>query len=255
MSLNDRQNKIIDELKLRGQLEVEQLATKFAVSSQTIRKDINQLCELGLARRLHGGVDLPPNTRNISFHSRQLINEPAKQQIARQAAEQIPDGASVFLGIGTTVAHVARALLEHKSLKVMTNNLDVAAVFCEQPEIDVLVAGGQLRHSDRDLVGEAAIRFFNQFHVDFGIIGSGGLDQEAGLLDFDPKEAEVSRAILANARKTILLADQSKWRRRAMVKVEPFNAIDLMITDSIPDASAREILARSDVQTIEVFRT
>ncbi|KEA64740.1 Glycerol-3-phosphate regulon repressor, DeoR family [Marinobacterium lacunae] len=233
MKLNDRQKEIVDVLGNTGELSVELLAERFSVSTQTIRKDINQLCEAGLTRRVHGGVALPVTTQNSSYHTRRTTNASVKSTIAQACATHIPSGSSLFLGIGTSVAMLAEALIDHRDLQVLTNNLDVANILCDHVDINVLLSGGRLRCNDRDLVGEKTVQFFREFRVDFGIVGSGGLDPDAGLLDFDPQEAEVSRAILANSRQRILLADASKWKRRAMVVVAPFEQIDLFITDRL----------------------
>ncbi len=247
MKLSVRQSEILAQLQAHSKLDVELLAERYSVSPQTIRKDMNRLCEQGLARRVHGGINLPARTHNVSFNSRVVINAPVKRAIARALARHIPDGASLFMGIGTTVAHAAHALLEHRGLRVLTNNLDVVTVFCGHPEIEVLVSGGRLRHSDRDLAGEPVTRFIEQYQVDYALLGCGGLDIQAGLLEFDPLEADISRAAIRNARRRILLADRSKWQREAMVKVAPIREIDLLISDSLPACLSAEQLTELGV--------
>lgn len=252
MKLNVRQNSILHLLQQSETLEVEKLAEHFDVSTQTIRKDINQLSEVGLARRVHGGVSLPTGTHNISFHSRELINAPLKRQLAETFAEQVPDGASLILGIGTTMSFLARALLQHKNLRVFTNNLNVAAVLCAQPEIEVLMTGGALRHADQDLIGESVTRFFDHFHVDYGVLGGGGLSSQHGILEYDPLEGDVSRSILRNCDQSVLLADHSKWQRRAGVKVAGFDAIDYFFTDELPSLETEQVLASANVEVVTV---
>ncbi|TGG90253.1 DeoR/GlpR transcriptional regulator [Natronospirillum operosum] len=234
MKLSTRQQTILDWARQDEHLEVDTLAERFEVSPQTIRKDINQLCESGLLRRRYGGVSLPSSVSNLSFSSRQVLNQLAKQAIASRLAAQIPDQSSVYLGIGTTIEFVARELSEHEGLKVFTNNLNVASLLCNSAGVDVQVAGGRLRHNDHDVVGERTTRFFGEFCADFGIIGTGSLDPAYGLMDFEIEEARVSQAILGNARRRILVADQSKWDRQALARVAPFDAIDLLITDTMP---------------------
>ena len=244
MKLTERQHTILEWIRQTEHLEVELIAQRFDVTTQTIRKDINQLCEYGLLRRRHGGVSLPSSVTNLSFTSRQIINQHAKQRIASHLASLIPDNASVFLGIGTTIEFVARELSDHKGLTVLTNNLNVASLLCNSPSIQVMVAGGQLRHNDHDVVGEETTRFFSEFHADYGVIGTGGLDIRHGLMDFDVREAAVSRAILSNCRQRILVADQSKWGRNALAKIAPLTQIDLFITDHLP-ATARSAIPDS----------
>lgn len=251
MNLNERQDRILALLNRQGELEVDSLSEQFSVSSQTIRKDLNQLCELGLARRIHGGVSLPASALNLSFGSREQLNAGVKHSMARALAARIPDGSTLMLGIGTSVAHLARALSHHQRLRVLTNNLDVAGILCEQPDTEVLVIGGTLRHNDRDMVGEAVTRSLDQYRVDFGIIGAGGLDPDAGLLDFDPQEADVSRAILRNARQRVLLADLSKWSRSPMVKVAGFDSLDLMVCDRLPTTELGQFLQDLSIELIQ----
>lgn len=241
MKLTERQHQILEWIRRTEHLEVELIAQRFDVTTQTIRKDINQLCDYGLLRRRHGGVSLPSSVTNLSFSSRQVINQHAKQRIASALASLIPENASVFLGIGTTIEFVARELTRHKGLTVLTNNLNVASLLCASPSIQVLVAGGQLRHNDHDLVGEETTRFFADFHADYGVIGTGSLDLRHGLMDFDVREASVSRAILSNCRQRILVADQSKWGRNALAKIAPLSEIDLFITDHLPDLAVAAI--------------
>lgn len=235
MKLTERQQAILEWVGQKEHLEIEEIADHFAVTAQTIRKDINQLCESGLLRRRYGGVSLPSSVVNLSVESRQILNQFAKQSIATRLASMIPENSSVYLGIGTTMEFVARELSQHKGLKVFTNNLNAASLLCNSPEVDVRVSGGQLRHSDHDLVGQETVEFYNRFHADFGIIGIGSMDAHGGLMDFDVHEAHVGQAIINNCRRRVLVADQSKWDRNALAKVARFEDIDLFVTDSIPE--------------------
>lgn len=236
MNLTERQTRILEWAKNEEHVEVDDIAAQFNVTPQTVRKDINRLCELGVLRRRYGGVSLPSSVSNLSVGTRQVLNPLSKRAIAAELTRHIPENSSVYLGVGSTIEFAARALSAYQSLKVLTNNLGAVSAFSANPGIEVLVAGGSLRHNDIDVVGHETVRFFNDFHVDFGVIGSGGLDPVNGLLDFDVREAQISQAILANARHRILIADHSKWERKAPVKVAPFSDVDLFITDSVPAA-------------------
>lgn len=251
MKLNARQNDILLRLQDQDLLEVEALAALFGVSTQTIRKDINQLSEQGLVRRLHGGVGPAPKHSNLSFITRQGLNISAKQTIAQALLNSIPEGASVFLGIGSTVAHAAKALLARHSLRVITNNLDVAAILCDNPRIDVLLTGGRLRHRDRDVVGEMTTRSLDGYRADFGVFGTGAINIDQGLMEFDPADAELTQAIARNAEHRVLIMDDSKWQRRALVKTLGFEQIDTLITNELPSADVRDALARYPLRLIE----
>lgn len=231
MALNDRQHQILNWVQQEDVLLVEDMVTRFNVSSQTIRKDINQLAERHLVRRTHGGIAPVSSTENLPFDHRQFLNGEAKNAIAQQAAQAIPDGASVFLGIGTTVEYVAKALLAHKELQVFTNNLTVANIFSASISTSVRVVAGKLRPQHHDLVGEDTLASLRQYYFDYGVLGCGGMDEVQGLLDFDPQEAAVSRVLVEQSRHALLVADQHKWGRKAMARVHPFEKVDCLYTD------------------------
>lgn len=247
MSLSERQNQILNWVQQVDDLSIETLVERFDVSSQTIRKDVNYLAELHLIRRQHGGITLMSTAENLPFDNRQYLNGGAKQKIAEALVTQIPDGASLILGVGTTVEYVAKALENHKDLQVFTNNLTVAGILCAFSSIQVRVAGGKMRHSHRDLVGVETVEFLRQFYFDFGIIGCGGLDENMGILDFDPEEAAISRVIIEQSRNAVLVCDQHKWGRKAMARVKPFSHINQFFTD-IVTAKQAELLQQHNVQ-------
>lgn len=251
MRLSERQNKILEWTSREDTLSIDDLAQHFQLSTQTIRKDINSLCETGMLRRVHGGVCLPSAIENLSFNTRQIMNARNKEQIGITVAKQIPDGSTIFLGIGTTVGSVAKALMQHNDLRVLTNNLKVAAILCNNDRIDTHVSGGKLRQSDHDLVGVETIRFFSSFKADYAIVGTGGLDPTFGMMDFKPDEAYVTQSILENSRRKILVADNTKWNRQANVKVAAFNELDLMVTDHLPSSTIKIQLEMNDLEVNE----
>lgn len=233
LALNERQNQILNWVQQVDSLLVEEMVTHFGVSSQTIRKDINQLAERHLVRRTHGGIAPVSSIENLPFDHRQYLNSESKLAIAESVAKDIPDGASVFLGVGTTVEYVAKALLQHAHLQIFTNNLTVAGIFGENPDIRVSVLSGKLRHRHHDLVGEDTLDGLRRYYFDYGVLGCGGLDEEQGVLDFDPQEAAVSRVLVEQSRHALLVADQHKWGRKATARVTPFSSIDCLYTDQL----------------------
>lgn len=238
---NQRQQSILAQLQSTEQLQVDALAEQFEVSQQTIRKDINQLSEQGLVRRVHGGVSLPAPLHNTSFEARQTTNAQIKQRLANRAAQLIPDGACVLMGIGTTVAYTARALQHHKDMRILTNNLRAAEQLYSAAHHEVHVSGGRLRPNDQDVVGEQTTRFFDGYFADFGVIGVGALHPELGLLEYDPLETDVTRAIACNCRHLILVADDSKWQRKATVKTLGFDCLGHLVTNRLSPLQRRVI--------------
>ncbi len=239
MGAKERQHSILEWARAQEHVEVEDIARRFGVTPQTIRRDINKLCEQGLLRRRYGGVSLPSNASNSPIGDRKVRNIEAKQLIAATVAAAIPEHATVSLGVGSTIELVARALIHHRSLRILTNNLSVASALASNEGIEVIVSGGQYRHNDHDVVGPEVTNFFSSFVTDFGIISTGSMDLQNGLMDYDIREAEVSRAIIANTRSRLLAADHSKWSLNAVCKVASFRYIDRFYTDEIaPDHQA-----------------
>src|SRR6478752_9961278 len=211
----ERQANILEIVRGEGFASIEHLATRFDVTQQTIRRVVNALCDQGLLRRIHGGVSLPVQNQNLAYGSRQGLNADAKQRIAQATARFIPDGASLMIGLGTTPEYVAQALSRRQDLRVITNNLNVAAAFAQNPDIEITIAGGTLRPLDRDIVGDAAVRFFSGFKADFGIFGVGGIDHDGALLDFHSDEFMARQAIVANCR----IASPTSNCRRGFVRL------------------------------------
>jgi DeoR family transcriptional regulator, glycerol-3-phosphate regulon repressor len=216
--LPQRQMQIVEMAKERGRVLVDDLAEQFGVTPQTIRKDLNELCDKRLLTRMHGGALFPSGIENLEYEARKSIAADAKEAIGRAAAALIPDRASLFINIGTTTEAVSRALLDHSGLLVITNNINVANRMRVYPSIEVIIAGGVVRGSDGGIVGEAAVDFIEQFKVDFAVIGTSAIDADGSLLDFDFREVKVAQAILANAHHAILVADSTKFERTAPVQ-------------------------------------
>ncbi|KKB08941.1 DeoR/GlpR family DNA-binding transcription regulator [Devosia chinhatensis] len=247
--LSVRQRDILSLIEAEGAQYIEALSERFGLTTQTIRRDINALCDLGYAKRFHGGVDAPVGARNISISARASLNNQAKQRIGRRVAAAIEPGSTVSMGIGSTVRFVAQALRNHERLRVVTNNLDVALILCDAPQIELHMTGGVLRHDDRDVVGTETLQFFKKFYASYAVVGAGALDADKGVLDFSYSEAETTTTLLANARTRLLVADASKWERNASMRVVPFSDIDCLFTDHLPAGPATEALetAKTDV--------
>ncbi|AOE86926.1 DeoR/GlpR family DNA-binding transcription regulator [Pseudomonas sp. TCU-HL1] len=252
MNLGPRQQDILHLARERGYVSIDELAQAFAVTPQTIRRDINQLAEHGLLRRTHGGAASEASSiQNTAYAMRAGQNRDEKQRIADAVAEYIPDHASLFINIGTTTEAIARALMGHKGLKVITNNLHVAAQLADKPDFEVLVAGGTVR-SDGGIVGQAAVDFIQQFKVDYALVGISGIDEDGSLLDFDYQEVRVSQAIIENARQVFLAADSSKFGRNAVVRLGSITAVDRLFTDHQPSPALTRLLAEHKVHVERV---
>jgi DeoR family glycerol-3-phosphate regulon repressor len=251
MTPNPRQALLLDEVRAKGAVSVEALAEQFDVTLQTVRRDVKLLSDAGLLARFHGGVRVPSSTtENIAYRQRQLLNETAKQAIARTVAAAVPHGSSLMINIGTTTEAIARELLHHKGLRVITNNLNVAAILSDNPECEVIVAGGVVRSRDRGIVGEVTVDFMQQFKVDIGLIGISGIEADGTLRDYDYREVKVARAIIEHSREVWVAADHSKFNRPAMVQLARFDQIDTLFTDQPPPSPFPALLAEASVNCV-----
>ena len=247
MAYDRRWEEIRELVRRSGYMSIDALAQYFGVTPQTIRRDINELSRQGDLRRHHGGASLPSSVENIAYATRQVLHHDEKSQIARLVARHIPDEASLFINLGTTTEEVAHALLEHRGLRVITNNLNVAHILSESESCEVIIAGGLVRRRDRGVIGEATLEFIRQFKVDFGVIGVSGIDEDGTLLDFDYREVQISKTIIANSRKVYLVADHTKLGRSAMVRLGEARQLDALFTDRPLASPFAEAFAAAEV--------
>lgn len=246
-TLSSRQREILNMVNEIGYASIEALASKFNVTPQTIRRDINRLCDSKLLQRHHGGASRTSSVENVDYSTRQNILLQEKQRIAQMVVQQIPDRASLFINLGTTTEEVARLLADHKKLKVITNNLNVALTMSRNKDCDVIIAGGMVRHRDQGITGEATVEFIRQFKVDYGIIGVSGIDEDGTLMDYDYHEVRVAREIIDNSRSVFLVTDHTKFTRNAMVRIADIGDIDAIFTDKNPPIHFREMLKNKEV--------
>ncbi|MBR0644793.1 DeoR/GlpR family DNA-binding transcription regulator [Plastoroseomonas hellenica] len=232
--LSTRQDAILELARQSGRVAVDDLAARFEVSPQTIRKDLNDLCERRLLARMHGGAMLSSGVENVAYAARRALAREEKRRIAERCASLIPDGTSLFINIGTTTEEVARALVDRQNLLVVTNNIHVVSILLPSPGVEVVVAGGPVRRADGGIVGESTVDLVSEFKLDFAVIGASALDEDGSLLDFDYREVRVARAILGNARRAILVADASKFERSAPVRIGHVRQLHAFVTDRPP---------------------
>ena len=245
-NLPARQKQILELIRSQGYVATEQLVKQFGVTPQTIRRDINMLCDLELIERFHGGAGRIGNAYNQPYQDRLQEGMDAKRKIARTVAKRIPDGASLFLNIGTTTESQAAELVGRTDLRFATNNIIIANMMRESDGSDVMIAGGFVRQSDGGIVGEATTEFLKQFRLDIGVIGISGIDEDGALLDFDYQEIRSAQAIIQNSRTVFLVADHAKFGRRAMIRLGQYNDIDHLFTDRAPPEEFMDAIRDAD---------
>ncbi|EIC85781.1 DeoR/GlpR family transcriptional regulator [Serratia sp. M24T3] len=248
MKQTQRHNAIVELVRQQSYVSTEELVEHFAVSPQTIRRDLNDLAEQNKIHRHHGGAALPSSSVNAAYTDRKVMWSDQKARIAARVASQIPDGSTLFIDIGTTPEAVAHALLDHQDLRIVTNNLNVATLLSPKEDFRILLAGGEVRSRDGGIMGEATLDFISQFRLDYGILGISGIDMDGSLLEFDYHEARIKRAIIENSRNVMLVTDHSKFGRNAMVNLGNMSLIDYMFTDQKPPESVMALISKYEVQ-------
>ena len=247
-NLSPRQREVLNIARAHGAVMVESLAERFEVTSQTIRRDLHQLCRLRLLQRVHGGAVLTDGGSNLGYAARLRLAAEGKAAIGRRAATLIPNDSSLIVNIGTTTEQVVRNFSRHVRLTVITNNLNVVNALLPFQGIEVMTAGGIIRREDGGIVGDATVDFIEQFKVDYAVIGTSAIEEDGTFLDYDPREVMVAKAIIENARSVLLVADATKFERSAPVRIGHVSRIDCFVTDAAPPAPFLDICARHDVR-------
>ncbi|MFD1158650.1 DeoR/GlpR family DNA-binding transcription regulator [Roseovarius aestuarii] len=230
-----RHNSIMGLVHERGVMSVGALAERMGVSMQTIRRDLDEMCDDDMLLRRHGRIELNAQQRNTPFDQRAATNPIGKQEIGEAAAELIPDGATLFISIGSTPLSVARALRRRTNLTVITNNLSAAMALSDEMSNRIILPGGELRLPDRDILGDGVVTFFDRYRADFAIFGSAGVAEDGRLLEFHAAEVRTRERIRENAKTSILVLDATKFGRLAPAAGENIRDVDRVVLDEKPE--------------------
>ena len=250
MLTDERRALILDRLRSHGRVLAADLTAELDVSADTVRRDLRELDEAGLLRRVHGGA-LPRHGDAAPFQARVRRAPEAKASIARRAAECVSDGQLVVLDGGTTTLEVARALRDDLRARVMTTSPPIALALADHPGLEVTVVGGTLRPNSLVTVGAAAVDAFRLIRADVVFLGVCGLHPEIGVTTEDLEERHVKAAMIEGAAEVIALADHDKLGTAMSVVVAPLSAVTRLVTDADADDEA---LAPYRAAGIEVLR-
>lgn len=245
--LTKRHGAILKLLEGSGSLSISALSRALEVSAETIRRDVRALVDAGAAVRVHGAVGLAGQMGEAPFDRRMRENAAAKRAIARTTAHSIADGDSLMLDTGTTTSFLARELLGHRRLTVVTNSSDIARTLATVNGNRVFMAGGELRGDSGAALGASALEFIRPFAVQHAIISAGAIDS-SGIMDFDLHEAEFARAVLACGERRVVVTDASKFGRRGFIRVAGLDAADEIVTERAPPDLLAEALSRAEVR-------
>ncbi|WP_347310309.1 DeoR/GlpR family DNA-binding transcription regulator [Defluviimonas sp. SAOS-178_SWC] len=240
--LSKRHSDILKILETEGTVTISDLARQLGVSLETVRRDVKPLSETGAVMRVHGAVGLAGQIGEAPFQKRMRENAAAKQAIARALAASIHDGESVMFDTGTTTSYVARELMGHRRLTVVTNSSDIARTLATVNGNRVYMAGGELRSDSGAAFGKSALDFIARFTVHHAVISAGAVDP-CGVMDYALEEAEFARLVLSRGERRVVVTDHTKFGRRGLISVAGFDGIGEVITDQPP---APEITAALD---------
>ena len=237
--------RLLDE---RAFWTVSELAHRFEVSEETIRRDARQLELSGVVQKVHGGLSATSNKIEAPYRIRLRENAAAKQDIARKAAELVSDGMTLLIDSGTSGHWLARNLANTRNLTIVTNSVEIAHEVLGNPGQRLLLAGGQINPTHNAAFGPEAQSFCQRFAPDLTILSMGAVDAERGLLDFDADEAAFKQSLLPHARRVVVLADHSKFTKSGFIQVAAFRDIQDLVTDREPPASVRQACAETGVR-------
>lgn len=247
---NPRHDQLLMLIAERGYMNIDELANLLDVSTQTVRRDIRKLSEQGLITRHHGGAGRASSVVNTAFEQREVSQTEEKKAIAEAVADYIPDGSTIFITIGTTVEHVARALLNHNHLRIITNSLRVAHILYHNPRFEVMVPGGTLRSHNSGIIGPPAASFVADFRADYLVTSVGAIESDGALMEFDVNEANVVKTMMAHSRNILLAADHTKYHASAAVEIGNVAQITALFTDEEPPAALKSRLQDSQIEII-----
>ena len=255
MLARERQAYILERIRNSGAVRVADLTRALEVSDMTIRRDLDQLAQLGLLDKVHGGATAPDlhSTDEPGFEMKSVRDRPEKEAIARAAAEMVRPGSAVGLSAGTTTWTLAHALLDVPSLTVVTNSVRIAGVFYEssRPDRTVVLTGGVRTPSDA-LVGPVAEATLRSLNLDTVFLGVHGMDEQVGFTSPNLQEAETDRAFVRAGRRLAVLADHSKWGVIGLSTIAALSEADVLVTDDGLTPEASRVLAEIVPQVLRV---
>lgn len=238
MYAEERQRATAQLAAERGRVSVAELAERFRVTMETIRRDLGILEQAGLVRRVHGGA-VPAGGGEPLLSTRDAANVEQKERIARAAVELVPASATVLLDAGSTTGRFASVLPGDRPLTIFTHAVPVAARIADRATVRLHLLPGRVRTLTHAAVGADTVTAIRRLHTDLAIMGVNAISESRGLTTPDPEEAAIKTAMIAAAGRRIVLADSSKLNLVSTVSFATLADIDVLVTDT--GASARDL--------------
>ena len=253
MYAEERQQAMAHLISRRGRLSVVQLAEQFEVTTETVRRDLSTLDRMGLVRRVHGGA-VPAGSLTViesGIGERDQSNTQAKEAIANAAVSLLPPPDSVIvIDAGSTTARFAAALPRDHRLTVITHAVPVATRLAGLPQIELHLLPGKVRPTTHAAVGAETVAALADLRADVAFIATNGLTVGHGLTTPDSDEAASKRAMIACARKTVVLADSTKLGVETAVRFATLDSLDVLVTDSDVEPADRRALESAGIEVV-----
>lgn len=250
---NHREIELLDALRrVGGSSRNANLAEVLGVSEETIRRTAKSLAKADLVRRVHGGIYLANTEAEYSVSLRLGQRTVEKHKIAEATAALIPDGACLFLDVGSTTAFVAQALQKHKKLTVITNALAVAQALVNRNGNRVFLAGGELRHIQGGAFGVETSDFIKKFYFDTIILSVDAIDAKGGFFLMDSEEAAIANVVVPRTRRRVIVADHLKFGQTAPLLVCAPEQVDTLVTDQPLAPVFKRKFSEWGIETIHV---
>ena len=249
---NQRREDIYKLIKEDGQASVQSLSKLFDVTEVTIRQDLTILENRGLIKREYGGAylqNIDTFAKNLSLSNQR--NMKAKQAIAKETAKHVRKGDVIILDSGSTVTELAKLLVDMSNLTVITNSLNIALILGVNPNINLMVTGGEFKAPTLSLTGQKAADFFEKIHVDKLLLATAGISVKNGLTYPGISDIYVKQAMINSANVTYLLADSSKLGQNSFISLGDISLIDILITDSDVSQEDEDNLLKNNVNVIK----
>lgn len=248
---NQRKEKIIEMLKEDGSAKVAELARIFKVTEVTIRQDLEKLETEGLIIREHGGAYLKNVADQVqSFSLANQENLDKKAIIAQKCLDFIEDGDTIILDSGSTTTEIAKLLRGHKNLTVITNALNIALLLGVEPNIEVIMTGGEFKPPTLSLTGQKAADFFKGLNVQKLFLATAGISLKSGLTYPSISDLVVKKAMIEAAETTYLVADSTKMGKNALASLGALSLIDYIITDAGIEEKHKQVFKDNEIELI-----
>jgi len=244
----ERRKIILEKLQTDKKVVVSRLKEQFDVSDETIRRDLEQLCQDGLAVKCYGGATINENGPDMPYNVRKLQNPAEKMKIAELIATLVEDGENIILDASTTAVFVAKMLKKKKRLTIVTNSIDVLVELSDVKDFTVICTGGLLAGSGLAFVGPRVITALSSFRADKLIFSCKAIQD--GIFDSNDDFAEVKRHMLKSAQTKILAADHGKFGKTAFAKIADIEDIDMIVTDMPPSEEWVSVFAKKGVKCL-----